>query len=304
MDKTGGTITGHLIVENGTDTTLSALVVKNNDATYGLALDNDDTYKLGKGSLDDTGSFNFDENEGHPITLRDDSSHIKDNSLLRWDSTTNRLVDSGMSPDRIKAELNGEVTILTVEGDSFTFINTAGFSEDLTVIDFGDGTIVGADEFFNDSMYEHRYTTSGIYCIKIYGAKKLGAIIDVSKIKIGNNVTSIAIITGSMKEIVIPESLVTIDNNGAFLGCTSLTTVVMKSSVPPSIGVDVFTSTTKIIVPYEALETYKSAAGWSDYATIIDSYVLVSTMENRLSDILAAAKSYTDENTPVIERLG
>ena len=94
LDKTGGTITGHLIVEKGTDTTLPALVVKNNEATYGLALE-DDTYKLGKGSVDEDGNFAFDEGEGLPVALRDDSSKFKDGDIVQWQSDGNKFVSGG-----------------------------------------------------------------------------------------------------------------------------------------------------------------------------------------------------------------
>lgn len=94
LDKTGGTITGHLIVENGTTTTVPSVVVKNNENTYGLVLE-DDAYKLGKGTVDEKGSFQLDDGEGLPIALRDDSSEFTDGHIVKWSSDGNKFVDGG-----------------------------------------------------------------------------------------------------------------------------------------------------------------------------------------------------------------
>jgi len=103
LDKTGGTITGSLIVEKGADTTLSALVVKNGDVAYGLTYDSEDeSYKLGQGTVDEKGNFSFAEGEGAPITLREDSTAFVDGELLKWDATTNRLSSTGVTIEDIK----------------------------------------------------------------------------------------------------------------------------------------------------------------------------------------------------------
>ena len=94
LDKTGGKITGTLIVEGGTDTALSALVVKNNDATYGLAYEGD-AYKLGQGTVDEKGNFAFNAGEGLPVALRDDSETFTDGHLVVWSAEGNKFVDGG-----------------------------------------------------------------------------------------------------------------------------------------------------------------------------------------------------------------
>ena len=99
LDKTGGTITGNLIVENGTTTTLPVLVVKNNEHTFGLALE-DDTYKLGTGKVED-GVFTFDEGEGRPVALRDDSENFENEAIPVWNSEGNYFKSSGKTIDDI-----------------------------------------------------------------------------------------------------------------------------------------------------------------------------------------------------------
>lgn len=90
LDKTGGTITGNLIVEGKTNTELGAIVSRKGNDTYGLALD-EDAYKLGKGTVDDNGNFTFNENEGLPIALRDDSESFTDGHLIKWNSDGNKI---------------------------------------------------------------------------------------------------------------------------------------------------------------------------------------------------------------------
>lgn len=62
--------------------------------------------------------------------------------------------------------------------------------------------------------------------------------------------------------------------NYTFNNCTSLETVTMKPTTPPVIGNNTFnncTSLAHIYVPEEAVEDYKAATGWSNYASIISA---------------------------------
>lgn len=71
--------------------------------------------------------------------------------------------------------------------------------------------------------------------------------------------------------ITIPKNVATIDSD-AFDTCTSLTEVYCKSTTPPSIGYRVFRKNAddrKIYVPAEAVEDYKEAEGWNEYADYI-----------------------------------
>lgn len=81
----------------------------------------------------------------------------------------------------------------------------------------------------------------------------------------------------SLTEIVIPASVQWIGNE-TFSGCTALS-VYMESPTPPVLnGPDpegeyhIFYGVPHIYVPYGSVETYKAAAGWSNYASVISSY--------------------------------
>lgn len=125
-DKTGGTIdgnvtvTGDLTVQGTTITENSeTLGVKTNvittnsegvplinlsglgirtDATnvYGIMYDpQNDSVKLGLGSLDEDNNFTFNQGEGLPIAVRDDSRGFTDGHVIGWDAAGDKFVDGG-----------------------------------------------------------------------------------------------------------------------------------------------------------------------------------------------------------------
>ena len=68
--------------------------------------------------------------------------------------------------------------------------------------------------------------------------------------------------------ITIPANVTTIGNS-AFNTCTKLSEIHIQATEPPTLGSDVFTrlpSDFIIYVPVGTGDTYKAAAGWSDYA--------------------------------------
>lgn len=56
-----------------------------------------------------------------------------------------------------------------------------------------------------------------------------------------------------------------------FLSCNSLTSMTINSTTPPTLGNNAFSNTNNcpIYVPRESVDTYKSASGWSAYASRI-----------------------------------
>lgn len=130
LDKTGGTITGSLIIAQnltvqGTTTTHESqiltvkdpLIVANSDkatlSSYGGLLINTDannTYgmvydpgsgsvKLGLGTYNSTTKkFVFNSGEGLPVAVRNDSTVWTNGHYAKWDSTKNAFVDGGVMP--------------------------------------------------------------------------------------------------------------------------------------------------------------------------------------------------------------
>ena len=94
---------------------------------------------------------------------------------------------------------------------------------------------------------------------------------ELTSVIIGNSVTSISDLQfygcSRLTSITIPDSVTSIDDR-AFSYCNSLRTIKISAINPPTLNNNVFAGTPieKIIVPKSAINTYKSAAGWSTYA--------------------------------------
>lgn len=85
------------------------------------------------------------------------------------------------------------------------------------------------------------------------GGGAFGNCSGLTSVTIGNGVTSIG--------------------NYAFFYCSGLTSVIVNTTTPPTLGNNAFNNNAsgrKIYVPSESVETYKSASGWSNYASDIE----------------------------------
>lgn len=133
LDKTGGTITGDLVVQgdlsvNGTTTTVDTetlkvkdnIIVTNSDKkelidlsgiaintnatdTYGIMYNpTSKTVNLGLGKIDENGKFEYNENEGSPLAIRDNSDNFTKDHLVSWDADKKELVDGGLDKTNVK----------------------------------------------------------------------------------------------------------------------------------------------------------------------------------------------------------
>lgn len=205
----------------------------------------------------------------------------------------------------LEAKLNENIvkdpskTYLVWKGNTFPNSSAATFKAPAgCVIDWGDGNV----ETFGTSsttVNQHTYTDGIDYhLIAISGLTSIdeNAFYNCSSLKsvtIGNSVTSIGdgafrgcnnltsvtipdSVTSigadafygcsGLTSVTIPDSVTTI-RLGAFYGCSGLTSITIKSTTPPTLGSDAIPATIeKIIVPKSAINAYKSATGWSQYA--------------------------------------
>lgn len=95
-------------------------------------------------------------------------------------------------------------------------------------------------------------------------------------LNIPNSVTSIGNYAFSgcsgLTTVNIPNSVTSI-GEGAFGGCSGLTSVTCLATTPPAIESDTFkdTNSCPIYVPADSVNAYKSASGWSTYASRIQA---------------------------------
>lgn len=74
-----------------------------------------------------------------------------------------------------------------------------------------------------------------------------------------------------LASLTIPSGVTSIGKS-AFAGCYGISKYHVKPTIPPTLGTNVFSnivSDCKIYVPAESLEAYKTASGWSDYASMM-----------------------------------
>ena len=133
LDKTGGSVNGDITVNGdltvkGTtrteehetivvednmvilnsnkadlQTSVSGLAMnKNSSSTYAAVYDPaDNTFKFGEGTVDGNKEFTFNEGEGLPLAVRDDSAKFTDGHLTQWSEDGNKFIDSGRTIDDI-----------------------------------------------------------------------------------------------------------------------------------------------------------------------------------------------------------
>ena len=197
-------------------------------------------------------------------------------------------------------------TYLVWKGNQFPNNMLANFKAPAgCVIDWGDGN-VKTFETASTEVNTHTYTDGIEYHLislsnyTVVGSGAFNFCSELTSITIGNDVTSIESSAffdcDGLTSVTIPDSVtnigdqafsrcseltsVTILNcvttldgkkgigDSAFSSCTKLKTIKIPSTTPPSpLGSSVFDSSVeKIIVPKSAINTYKSADGWSTYA--------------------------------------
>ena len=176
---------------------------------------------------------------------------------------------------------NGSTTEATTPRETNVFVanivsNTYDAVKECWIIKFdGDVTMIGDDAFRNCSSLTSvtipdSVTEIGYYAF--YDCSNLTSItIPDSVTTIGNTAFQYC---RSLTSVTIPDSVTKI-GYAAFNWCESLTSVYCKAITPPAGVYNMFynnASGRKIYVPMESVEAYKSASGWSEYASDIVGY--------------------------------
>ena len=156
-----------------------------------------------------------------------------------------------------------------------TITNYAFSAAGLQSIDLPEVTSIGGDAFRNNGSLKTLYLPK---CTEIGSQAFVGTGLTTV------DLPAIVTINGSVFNNIKTLTTVTFGENIAdikvstFMGCTALTSVTIKATTPPTLGMNVFTNTPiagsgagKIYVPASVVDTYKAASGWSTYASHIEA---------------------------------
>ncbi|MBO7311418.1 MAG: leucine-rich repeat protein [Alistipes sp.] len=162
--------------------------------------------------------------------------------------------------------------------DSVTEIGEWAFDwcKSLTSVTIGDSvTTIGSCAFYKCSGLTSVTIPDSVTSI---GSSAFADCSSLTSVTIGDSVTTIGNNAfygcSSLTSVTIGNSVTTIGSR-AFYSCNSLTNVYCKATTPPAGGYKMFyndASGPKIYVPMGSVEAYKSAEGWSDYASDIVGY--------------------------------
>ncbi len=194
--------------------------------------------------------------------------------------------DFGVSTTlHITIDYSNWIFYTTSDGNIVSPYNSNGFGATIIsneiingigAIEFDDSiTTIGNDAFYGCSSLTSVTIPDSVTTIgesAFYGCTSL------TNVTIPDSVTTIGSFAFSgcsnLTSVTIGDSVTTIGYH-AFRDCSSLTNVYCKPTTPPAGGSDMFynnASGRKIYVPMESVEAYKSASGWSYYASDIVGY--------------------------------
>lgn len=154
---------------------------------------------------------------------------------------------------------------------NYAFKNCSG----LTSINIPSGvTSIGFQTFYNCSSLTSINIPSGVTSIGNYAFQSCTNLTGAIRLYSITSVNDFSFYNCSMLSSVTIGSGVTSIKNYAFKYCTSLTSITVEATTPPTLVSNALENTNSnltIYVPSASVSTYKSASGWSNYASRIQA---------------------------------
>ena len=166
------------------------------------------------------------------------------------------------------------IKLFATDNNRLSYEDSGNYVEPYVSLVEGDNSV-----HYNKPKFFCKLTLNDDSVIELEGSGQLTTVMinpyrsTVVSAKIGTLCTSIN--TGvfgncsEITEVIIGNAVATI-NSMLFYGCSSLTSVTVEATTPPILNGPIFNVAPPIIyVPAESVNAYKTANGWSDYASYI-----------------------------------
>lgn len=199
---------------------------------------------------------------------------------------------------------SGVVLTYEVSGDKVTITGMTTVPSDGKLVIPGEIEGKEVTRIENQAFYQNTDITSVEIAASVtnIGPSAFHACTNLSEIHFAEDsklttISTAAFYGTNIKEITIPET-VTLMVSGSFDKCANLTSITMLSKTPCSISRKMFDDILKegkvtIYVPADALEAYKTASRWSDYASIIQAATPTSISHTTTSTSATSVAIYT-----------
>ena len=213
------------------------------------------------------------------ITIPDSVTSIGDDAFLNCTALRMVTIGDGVTTIGKCTFQNCGLSSVTIP-DSVTKIDANAFSQCERLASV---TIPNSVTSIGDSAFSHCERLASVTIpnsVTSIGDGAFSCCEKLTSVTIPNSVTTIGDQAfgwcSSLKSVVIGDSVTEI-GEWAFYNCESLRNVTCKATIPPRLGSEAFiyyeTDTTCVIpwifVPLESGDAYKSASGWSRYASCI-----------------------------------
>lgn len=234
-------------------------------------------------SVTSIGNYAFSYTKLQTISLPNSVITIGENAFERNNLITSITLGSNITSIGKQAFDECDRVATLVIPDSVTSIGEKAFYnfKSLTSLNIGENiTSLGQRAFYalqscnsitvnsNNQYYDSRDNCNGI--VETTTNTLLLACrtttIPTTVTKIGNGAYAWSNYT---RTVTIPDTVIQIDSY-AFYSCRNIT-LIFTSTTPPTIGEQTFQGSYTIYVPAESVETYKTATGWSQYASRIQA---------------------------------
>lgn len=201
-----------------------------------------------------------------------------------YDDYVSQISGGGGGSEDLKKMIDRTITSIVIPSDVTTIGSYAFYGcSSLTSVTIPNSvTIIGGSAFSNTNILRVNSNTNGVVNIPsgvttISGSSSFSSCRSITSVTIPDSVTTIGGYTfytcTSLRNVTIGSGVTSI-GSAAFAYTNSIISFTCNAVTPPTIGSGILTNASAnlvIYVPSASVDTYKSASGWSTYASQIQA---------------------------------